>query len=425
MEDMYLVGWWLDGVAKSAMSPRFQVTMDESHVVAAVYAKPSVYQSILQSIKKRLADNIEDVAKTIVEEAKQLAPDEHIVDITIDLDLTAMGAIETYKGWALFAKNSEYFSGTPSFVLAYAFDVTQLGIDASKCVTQQDECDMKSIEEDLLDLAETNFVVGADLLLAYVICGVVLGVPTAGAGAVLCPVATSLIVLAVQQVKIGDKSIFEHLRGGVDRLTDLIVGGICKLVEWILRRAVCASAGSDVELLVTDPDGHRVGGALENNQRTTYKDIPGSWYSGLGSHPQYVVIPSPGAGSYRFTVTGMGAGSYELRAISIVDGSAVATQQYSGTIGQGETQELSAQFAAGGSIENLRVISWWERYQPWLVYGALAVIAVSVIAVYASRSRRKGQRRSGLEPEISDVTSSPRIVEVTSGPKILEIKDEE
>ena len=55
--DMYLLGWWLDGVPKT-LTQEFTVEMDTSHQAAAVYVKPSAYKSIVNGIKKQFVDNI-------------------------------------------------------------------------------------------------------------------------------------------------------------------------------------------------------------------------------------------------------------------------------------------------------------------------------------------------------------------------------
>jgi hypothetical protein len=422
-DDMYLLGWWLDGVPKT-LTQEFTVKMDAPHQAAAVYVKPSAYKSIVASIKKQLVDNIEDVSKEVVEKAKQLGPDEHVIDITIDLDLTAMGAIEDYAGWALFAKDSNYFAGKLSTLLSYAFDVTQLGIDASKCA-QKENCDIDKIKEDLLDFAETNFVVGADLLLAYAVCAAVLGVPTAGAGAILCPVATSLVIIAVRQVKIGDKNIFEHLRDGVDKLTDWIAKGICKLAGWILRRTVCTIAGSDVKLLIVDPKGLRTGATLENGQWVTYGEISTSWYGGLESYPQYVVISDPESGSYRLVVTGKGGGSYELQVTSMVDGSVVATEQYSRDIKQGETVEYSSQLMSDGKIVVRPPAAWWDLYWPFVLGGAVAAgSAGTFLALKRSRRRASRLGRPRVK-EIRPTAGKPRVKSIQdTKPRVLRVDEE-
>ena len=364
-----------------------------------------------------------------MEKAKQLGPDEHVVDITIDLDLTAMGAIEDYAGWALFAKNSNYFAGTPSFLLSYAFDVAQLGIDVSKCA-QKNNCDIDKIKEDLLDFAETNFAVGADLLLAYAVCAVVLGVPTAGAGALLCPVATSLVMIAVSQVKIGDKTVFEHLRDGVDKLTDLIAKGICKLAGWILRRTVCSIAGSDVKLLVVSPEGLRKGAILENGQWTIYDEIHDSWYGGLESHPQYVVISEPESGNYRLIVTGREGGSYELQATSTINGSVVATQQYSRDIKQGETVEYSSQLTSDGNMVVTPPRTWWDLYWPFVLGSAIGVGSAGTFVALERNRRRRSRLERSERPRVKEIRSTtgrPRvksIQEAGTKPRVLKIEED-
>jgi len=153
------------------------------------------------------------------------------------------------------------------------------------------------------------------------------------------------------------KDIFEKIgviaSNVIDSILSWIRDNICKFVEWILKRAICATAGSDVKLLLIDSKGRRVGGVFEESQWKEYNEIPRAWYSGLESYPQHVVLPDPEEGSFRFIITGKEPGEFRLNLTSIVEGSIASQQMYSGSIDRGKTQEYGIKLAQDGAIIRL------------------------------------------------------------------------
>ena len=63
-----------------------------------------------------------------------------------------------------------------------------------------------------------------------------------------------------------------------------------------------------VAVMVIDPEGKRIGVDFESMQEVN--EIPGAWYSSLGTHPQFVTIPAPLVGNYTILVLGTDADLY-------------------------------------------------------------------------------------------------------------------
>jgi parallel beta-helix repeat protein len=68
------------------------------------------------------------------------------------------------------------------------------------------------------------------------------------------------------------------------------------------------AVGSPVDVLVVDPEGKRIGFDIASQQEVN--EIHEAWYSGLGTHPQLMIIPTPIAGNYKVLIFGTGTGLY-------------------------------------------------------------------------------------------------------------------
>jgi hypothetical protein len=87
---------------------------------------------------------------------------------------------------------------------------------------------------------------------------------------------------------------------------DLVYG----LVGSAFNNFIRFEARSPVNILVTAPDGLKVG--YDNLTQSEINQISGASYSGVGSEPQTVLIPSPLNGNYSIDVFGTGSGNYQI-----------------------------------------------------------------------------------------------------------------
>lgn len=113
--------------------------------------------------------------------------------------------------------------------------------------------------------------------------------------------------------------------------------------------AVRIVGNSPIDLVVTDPDGKRLGFDLARKQ--VVDEVFGGQYSGHGSHPQTLLIPDPAQGRYAIAVQGIGDGPYTVT-ISTLDqsGREIATVRHSGIATAGRTETLPATLSATGSL---------------------------------------------------------------------------
>lgn len=113
-------------------------------------------------------------------------------------------------------------------------------------------------------------------------------------------------------------------------------------------------AESPVHLLVTDPNGLRVG--YDSESQTVVNEIAGATYSGLGAEPEAIIISSPIDGVYNIDAFGIGEGAYTLSLKSIAsDGSVIGSQTCTGETSEGKTDLYSASIPETGEME---VFSW-------------------------------------------------------------------
>ena len=74
------------------------------------------------------------------------------------------------------------------------------------------------------------------------------------------------------------------------------------------------AVGSPVDVLVVDPDGKRIGFDIASQQ--VVNEIPEASYSGRGTHPQLMIIPTPIAGNYEVLMFGADTGLYDMVAFT-------------------------------------------------------------------------------------------------------------
>lgn len=106
---------------------------------------------------------------------------------------------------------------------------------------------------------------------------------------------------------------------------------------------------SPINLRVTNPNGLRVGFDPELGEQII--EIPGARYSGLGTEPQRIIIPSPMPGVYLIDRYGTGEGAYTIMIESILDDGTIAdSETWMGTASPGILDRGSIQMFEDGSF---------------------------------------------------------------------------
>lgn len=156
--------------------------------------------------------------------------------------------------------------------------------------------------------------------------------------------------------------------------------------------AFMVSVLSPVNILVTAPNGFRIG--YDSVTGTVVSEIEGATYSGLGTEPQLIVIPSPSPGDFIIDLYGTDVGTYTLTVEFVAeDGTIVDSETWTGTTYLGELDRKNVQLLADGNLEpseekpvggfeaplnNLRLLITW-----------ILVILATFGAIVASKRKRK------------------------------------
>ena len=124
--------------------------------------------------------------------------------------------------------------------------------------------------------------------------------------------------------------------------------------ELLLPPIFSVVAESPVNILVTAPNGLRVG--YDSDTGNVVNEIEGSTYSGPGTEPQVVNIPSPLPGVYNVDIIGTDSGVYTITIWSMVaDGSLAGIETNAGETVEGEADCYSVSISETGEME---VFSW-------------------------------------------------------------------
>jgi len=111
------------------------------------------------------------------------------------------------------------------------------------------------------------------------------------------------------------------------------------------------TAESPVNILVTDPNGLRVG---YDPVLGSLNEIPGATYSGPGTEPQMITIPSPLSGLYIIDRFGTGTGTYTITIEFIAeDGSITDSETWTGTTAPGQLDRGSIQLFEDGTFADM------------------------------------------------------------------------
>ncbi|MCP8313901.1 MAG: caspase family protein [archaeon] len=155
------------------------------------------------------------------------------------------------------------------------------------------------------------------------------------------------------------------------------------------------TAHSPVNILVTDPTGRRVG--YDPVTDSVINEIPGATYSGIGSEPQTITIPSPLDGLYRVDAFGTASGEYNLQ-IDTLDstGTLIDSITWKGTASKGDQDTYSAQlFVENGIIEIVTppvggftmFANVFDILAPWIGLGLIALLTAT-IAIIATKKHK-------------------------------------
>lgn len=118
-------------------------------------------------------------------------------------------------------------------------------------------------------------------------------------------------------------------------------------------KTLSVSAYCPVDLLVTDPQGRRVG--IDPVSHIYVNEIPGAIYMGPNLETEFVWIPFTVEGEYDVTLIGTGTGSYNLKIEQEILPSTVVSQDYSGTITVNERHYYSVMLR---EIGEMTTVSW-------------------------------------------------------------------
>jgi len=113
--------------------------------------------------------------------------------------------------------------------------------------------------------------------------------------------------------------------------------------------SVSAFSSSDsVDILVTAPDGLRVG--YDSITDSVVNEISGANYSGQGTEPELIAIPLPIPGSYLITCFGKGNGSYTMFIESIYNETLADIDWWQGTAVAGELYTTTVRLEPDGRL---------------------------------------------------------------------------
>jgi len=345
--------WLLDESERNARH-EISVRMDRTHNLAAIYATSSGLSRLGDDVKsayvqgangESLPLSSKDSLKIIM---RSVAIGTAAVKITVPLSTTATLVL---------------------FPMGATLNALTIAVDAAKFIEIYNRDDLDADRK----LAELHRIFEGIVLkiVGTVMCGVVTftATPVLGAGCFL-----GLAVVGLLR----DLRIDEWLSSKIKEGIEWLKKNIPSIIDWLYKKIFKAVLGSNATLLVVDPSGRKTGARLEGGSSIVFNEIPHAWYSGSDSYPQYAAIPDAQLGDYKFVVTARETGSFQLTAANIISGSKVTEQQYSGSVGRGQTQELSYNLKTDGPV-NPGVI---------LIVAILAG-AICLVAVVATQRTRK------------------------------------
>ena len=176
------------------------------------------------------------------------------------------------------------------------------------------------------------------------------------------------------------------------------------LPEWTKSGAFILAVSKDtkspVDLLVTNPDGLKVGAAYEGNKFSALiKEVAGSLYSGRDSSPQLIHIPLS-SGEYRIRAHGKSASVWDLLMISMTETRGSFQIRKAIHVDEGESLEFKTSISEVGTVEEfveLGPFSWLQMEQIWPAV-VVPVLIIVVVAVLLTRRRGRAPPAKIVRP---------------------------
>ncbi len=151
--------------------------------------------------------------------------------------------------------------------------------------------------------------------------------------------------------------------------------------------SIVLTAESPVDLLVIAPNGLRVG--YDSATSEVVNEISGATYSGSGTEPQVIAIPSPLQGVYIIDSFGTGTGTYTITVESLAaDGSIVDSETWTETTSPGELDISSVQLFEDGTL-----IGQPHGVIPEVPVGTILASAAMIVALVAYVAVPKWRRK--------------------------------
>jgi len=163
----------------------------------------------------------------------------------------------------------------------------------------------------------------------------------------------------------------------------------------VMKMSFSVAVHSPVNILVTDPEGRRIG--YDSETKMIVNEIPEATYSGPGSEPQIVDIPNPLNGNYRILLTAIDTGDYNV-AVFLSSPEGIVSQTYSGDVKQGDILQSTITISDNNITSTPPLplspvggfIILGDRFQPPITYLGL-IGAIVIISVLVVKNLRKKQ----------------------------------
>jgi hypothetical protein len=312
-EYMFLV-WELDGTIQSDYTrPQFSLTMNDHHTLKAYYFKPDELAEILDTIRGAFglagaAQDYGDITKSILQAAQK---GETLFKVTSKLSPKATAAL------ARLGKSLE--------VLSFGLDLAQIGtlIANSKLSAEKK---MERLGEILSENIATLVAITPCIVVASAQPTLILG------GVAVCTFGAAVGVTIAQN----KDRILSDLRNAFN----FVRSRLQELVDYLYKKLLKIVGGSGTKFLVADPSGRRTGAILQDGSWRVYDEIPFSYYSGLDTHPQVLIVPDPESGRYVVRICSLESESFHLTTSVIADGVSVKSDERSATVEPGAIQQL-------------------------------------------------------------------------------------
>ncbi len=120
----------------------------------------------------------------------------------------------------------------------------------------------------------------------------------------------------------------------------------------IVSRILIAGVMSPADIMITAPDGRRVGKDFATGQ--IINEIEGAFYSGFNTDEEFITIPDPLSGEYKIEAQGTGAGGNYTLVVNKVSDDASAESTFTGNIQTNATSTLDF-VVSDSSLSNISV----------------------------------------------------------------------